>query len=363
MKQPVPDGIDPRDYAANFEDFLAARPAGAPFCFWFGCREPHRPYQKGIGLASGKKLEEVHVPEYWPDTEVIRSDILDYYCEIEWFDAQLAKMIAQLEKTGELDNTLVVVTSDNGMPFPRAKVNLYDPGRWGARLSGGRVIDDFVSHIDFAPTFLEAAGLTPPPSMTGRSLLPLLTSGSPGNAGGSRDFVCTALERHTWCRPNGATYPIRALRTRDFLYLRNFAPERWPTGGPDFISSNKTPHGDVDGCPTKTFMLAEATRRKYPRQYELCFGKRPAEELYDVRRDPDQVHNLAADAAHADVKRKLSARLEAYLRETGDPRIEGRDPWQGYIYYQTTGFGATFNRSLPEEERRRARQRGPHKPE
>ena len=214
--EPPAAGLDTRDYAGNFDGFLADRPAEAPFFFWFGCTEPHRVYQDGVGLASGKRLEDVKVPSFWPDTEVVRSDILDYYYEIEWFDQQLGRMITKLEEMGELDNTIVIVTSDNGMPFPRAKVNLYDWGtrmplavRWGDRLRGGRTAEEIVSHIDFAPTFLEAAGVTPPTDMTGESLLPVLSG-----EGGGREFALTALERHTWCRPDGATYPIRAIRTR-----------------------------------------------------------------------------------------------------------------------------------------------------
>jgi len=362
---PTPPGIDTRDYAANFGDFLAARRPGQPFFFWFGSTEPHRVYDDGIGRRSGKRLEGVRVPSFYPDVEIVRSDILDYCAEVEWFDSHLDRMLRTLERIGELDNTLIVATSDNGMPFPRAKVNLYDWGvrmplalRWGARATGGRRVDDFVSHIDFARTFLEAAGVKAPPTVTGRSLLPLLKAPDP-----SRDCAFTALERHTWCRPEGATYPIRGIRTRRFLYLRNFAPDRWPTGGPDFVSSNRTFHGDVDACPTKSFLVDPANQRKYARQYGLCFGKRPIEELYDVAADPEQIRNLASDPEYGAARQQLWSRLESHLRQTGDPRIEGRDPWQSYVYHQTTGFGASFNRSLPEEDRRRARGRPTHKPE
>lgn len=361
--EPPAAGLDTRDYAANFEDFLADRPAEAPFFFWYGCTEPHRVYQDGVGAASGRRLEDVEVPPFWPDTELVRSDILDYYYEIEWFDRQLGRMLTKLEEIGELDNTIVVVTSDNGMPFPRAKVNLYDWGtrmpltvRWGNRVTGGRKVDDIASHIDFAPTFLEAAGVAPPPEMTGKSLLPMLSGD-----GGGHEFALTGLERHTWCRPDGATYPIRAIRTREHLYLRNFEPDRWPTGGPEFVSSNKTFHGDVDACPTKTFMVEN--RERYSREYDLCFGKRPAEELYEVATDPGQIRNLASNPAYAEIKTKLQDQLESELKRTSDPRLEGRDPWQEYIYHQTIGFGATFNRSLSEADRQRARDRAAHKPE
>lgn len=355
--QPPVAGIDDRDYAANFEDFLAARKPGQPFFFWYGGAEPHRAYTEGYGRQLGKRLEDVDVPPFWPDTGKVRNDLLDYCAEVEWFDGQLGRMLSTLERIGELARTLVVVTSDNGMPFPRAKVNLYDWGvhmplsvRWGSRLAGGKVVDSFVQHVDFAPTFLEAAGLAAPPAMTGRSWLPLLEKEDP-----ARDCAYMMLERHTMCRPGGATYPMRAIRTASHLYIRNFEPKRWPTGG-QFESSNRTPHGDVDAGPTATYMMDHADSR----EYALGFGRRPAEELYDLKADPWQMRNLTGEVA---VKQQLRGRLEAYLRRTLDPRMDGLDPWKDYVYHQTTGFGASFNKSLPEAERRKARLLPRHKPE
>jgi uncharacterized sulfatase len=279
-----------------------------------------------------------------------------------WYDTHLAGMIYELEQRGELENTIVIVTSDNGMPFPRAKVNLYDWGthmplaiRWGEKVKGGRKVADLVSLTDLAPTILEAIGIEIPEEMTGKSLLPILTSDKEGILEPDRNQVFTALERHTYCRPDGATYPSRAIRTHDYLYIRNFEPESWPTGGPDFISSNKTNHGDVDACPTKAFIIEN--QESLSIYYELNFGKRPAEELYDIQNDPDQINNLAYSTDFADVKKELSERLTGYLKKTNDPRIEGKDPWQNYIYHQTTGFGSTYNKSLPDHERERAKLR------
>jgi uncharacterized sulfatase len=335
----VPEGIRNTDYAANFEDFLAAREDGKPFFFWFGASEPHRRYEKGGGLAKGKKTAVVSVPAFLPDTEEIRSDILDYYVEIEWFDSHLARMIQALEDRGELDNTLIVVTSDNGMPFPRAKTTLYD---WGTRMPlavrppggapTGRVIDDLISHTDLAPTFLAAAGLAVPAAMTGRSLLPLLAGEEQGRVDPSRDRVFTAIERHTWTRPDGAPYPVRAIRTHEFLYIRNFEPQRWPAGDPDLDAQPQSFYGDVDRCPTKTFMLEEANMKKFAREFGLCFGRRPGEELYEIASDPGQVNNLAENPDYADIKSKLRADLESYLAETNDPRSKGQSPWDRYPY-------------------------------
>jgi uncharacterized sulfatase len=367
---PPPQGISPVDYAANFAGFLEERPHGAPFFFWLGAREPHRIYAEGIGRQSGKRLEDVAVPPFWPDTPEIRSDILDYYYEAEWFDQQVGRALEALERAGELDNTMVIVTSDNGMPFPRAKTTLYDWGvhmplaiRWGRQAPPDRVRDDFVSHIDLAPTILEAAGVEVPPGVAGRNLLPSLLSKQAGPASPHADCAFTGIERHTWCRPDGATYPSRAIRTRDFLYIRNFAPDRWPTGGPSFLSSNMTYHGDVDDCPAKTFLTAPANVRRYSRQYDLCFGKRPAEELYDLAKDPYQVNNAAGKGSYREIQARLRERLEDCLRKTGDPRIEGKDPWQGYVYHATQGYAAQYNRSLPADVRDAAKKSGPPKPE
>ena len=356
----IATGIDKRNYSANFNDFLADRPKDKPFCFWFGSTEPHRIYQDGAGKMINLETKNVSVPPFLPDIEKVRSDILDYYYEIEWFDSHLASMLAKLQEIGELDNTIIVVTSDNGMPFPRAKTTLYDWGVhmplaicWGDKVPGGRVVDDFVEHTDFAPTFLEAAGVLVPAEMTGKSLLTILLSDKQGEVDPQRDRVYTAIERHTWCRPDGATYPIRALRTKDFLYIRNYEPDRWPTGGPYFVSSNRTFHGDVDASPTKSFMVEEDNQKAFPKEYEWCFGKRPAEELYKVADDPGQINNLAHDPVYADIKDKMAIDLQKHLEETGDPRVKGEDPWQAYIYHQVDGFGSTYNMSLSKEERAR----------
>jgi len=335
----VPKGIFKNDYTANFEAFLTDKAKDQPFCFWFGCFEPHRIYDEGIGLRNGKKLEDVQVPSFLPDTKEVRTDLLDYYYEIEWFDAHLARILKKLEETGELDNTLIVVTADNGMAFPRAKTTLYDWGvrmplavMWANKIKGGRVINDMVSHTDFAPTFLAAAGLPIPNEMTGKSLLPILLSQKQGTIDPKRNRAFTAIERHTICRPDNGTYPSRAIRTRDFLYIRNFEPDRFPTGGPDFVSSNNTYHGDVDAGITKAFMVLETNQQKYPKEYQLSFGKRPKEELYEIASDKYQTNNLAENKSYSKVKKELSDALTKYLIETGDPRIKGEDPWQKYAY-------------------------------
>ena len=184
----------------DFDAFLAKRPAGAPFCFWFGSFDPHRGYAPGSGRESGIDLDLIRLPACFPDAEEVRSDVADYYVEVQRFDREVGELLRKLEELGELDDTIVVVTGDHGMPFPRCKSNLYDSGtrvplavRWGARAGAGRRVTDFVSLTDLAPTFLEAAGLSAPAVMTGASLLSIVTSERDGRVDASRDQGCVRL--------------------------------------------------------------------------------------------------------------------------------------------------------------------------
>lgn len=330
---PPARGISNKDYAANFRDFLAARQPDQPFCFWYGGHEPHRTYEAGAGVRAGKRLADVTVPGYWPDDEIVRSDMLDYALEIEWFDEHLGRMLDMLEETGQAANTLVVVTSDNGAPFPRVKGQIFEDDchlplavRWPAVCPPGRTIDDLVSCIDFAPTFLEAAGLPAPETMAGRSLLPLLRSERSGHLDPTRDAVFLGRERHDLGREGDLGYPVRAIRTADWFYAVNYAPERWPAGNPETGFTN------IDSSPTKSRIL-ELRERGETRWFELAMGKRPAEELYRVSDDPECLRNLAGEPALAEVKQRLRARLEQTLRETGDPRLLGRgDEFEAYEY-------------------------------
>jgi len=330
-----PKGVADTDYAANFQDFLAARKsADQPFCFWYGAREPHRPYDRGAGRRSGKKLEDVDVPPFLPDNEIVRSDMLDYSLEVENFDAHLGRILDALEKAGQLDNTIVIATADNGMPFPRAKANLYDSGarlplaiRWGAKISPGRTVTDFVTFADVAPTLLAAAGLDAHAQMTGRSFLDVLTSKESGRVDPSRDHAVIIEERHDLGRPRNVGYPTRALRTDDFLYICQFEPDRWPASDPP-------DYRQIDDSPTKTLVL-DLKAKGDEKFWDMSMGKRPAEELYDVRSDPHCMKNLTADPAHAATKARLWKELETYLTQQRDPRMLGHgDVFDRYDYIE-----------------------------
>ena len=294
----------------SFEEFHRQKPKDKPFCFWLGSTDAHRGYERDSGIESGMDPAKVIVPAHLPDDPVVRRDILDYYFEVQRFDRLVGEALAVLEKAGELDDTLVVVTSDNGMPFPRAKATLYDFGtrmplaiRWPAKIrSPGRAFDGFVHLSDMAPTFIEAAGLEPPAAMTARSLMDVFAG---DNAESGRDAAFTAMERHDGCRKGGKGYPCRAIRTSDFLYIRNYEPGRWPAGDPDAGNCARAiPFGEVDPAPTKSLLMDNAEAPGFREFHRLAFGRRPAEELYDLRSDPGQIKNVAAQPDYADAKRE-----------------------------------------------------------
>jgi len=330
------------DRFGGFEEFLGSRDGDQPFCFWLGSYDPHRPYTAGSGQESGKDPAKVDVPPHLPDHPIVRDDILDYYVEVERFDGRVEAALALLEQVGELENTLVVVTSDHGMPFPRAKASLYDYGsrvplavRWGDAIPGGRVVDDFVSLSDLAPTFLEAAGLEPAAEMTAGSLLPLLTSSAGGRVEPGRDAAFIAMERHDGCRRGGKGYPCRAIRTESHLYIRNFEPTRWPSGSPNAKDCARgIPYGEIDSSPTKTLMMESRDEPGIDHLAELSFGTRPEHELYDLRSDPGQLNNVASDSSSRPILEQLRDRLMDHLAATGDPRALGLPaPWDYYPYY------------------------------
>jgi N-sulfoglucosamine sulfohydrolase len=327
--KPPYTGIGVNDYAANFADFLSQRPKDTPFCFWMGFQEPHRVYEEGSGVRAGRRLADVAVPPYYPDVRAVRSDMADYALEVEYADAHITRALDQLAAAGELENTLVVVTSDHGMPFPRVKGQIYEDGfhiplavRWGGAMPGGRVINDFITTRDFAPTFLEAAGVKAGETFTGKSFVDILKSGKSGVLDPGREYVMVAKERHDIGRPNDAGYPVRAIRTRQYLYIRNYMPDVWPAGMPE------TGYRDVDDGPTKTLLISS-----FDQYYKLSFGKRAAEELYDIEADPACLKNLYAEPGLAVVKRDLRDKMERILKEEGDPRMNGNAAFFDTIQY------------------------------
>jgi arylsulfatase A-like enzyme len=322
--------ISNEDYARDFESFLTQKKGDQPFFFWYGGWEPHRAFEYGSGLRYGKRLSEIDkVLDFWPDVDSVRTDLLDYAYELEYFDKQLGKMLTLLEKTGQLDNTVIIVTADNGMAFPRIKGQAYERSNhlplaimWPKGIKNpGRTIRDFVSFIDFTPTFLELANIaldkTGMKQLTGKSLTSLFSSSKSGWIEPGRDYVLIGKERHDVGRPSNQGYPIRGIVTRDYLYIKNYETKRWPVGNPE------TGYLNCDGSPTKTVCIK--TRNTVDSIYwRLNFGFRPSEELYDLKKDRDCMNNLATDKRHAAKKQKLIQLMVKELKLQNDPRMFGK---------------------------------------
>ncbi len=329
-------GISTTDYAANFEDFLNDRKNNEPFIFWFGSHEPHREFEYGSGLKSGKQTRSIpSVFKYWPDTDSVRNDLLDYAVEVEYFDQTVGRMIGLLEKKRLLNNTIIVITSDNGMAFPRVKGQQYEQSNhmplaimWKDGINKpGRIIKDYVSFIDFAPTFFEVSATTSPTDKynkpQGQSLLNLLKTEKQGWVETKRDRVLLGQERHDVGRPNEVGYPIRSIIKGGYMYIHNFEPGRWPQGNPE------TGYLNTDGGPVKSVILNQ--NRKSPTltyYWKMNFGKRPQEELYHLATDYLCLNNLAANKKYQQIKTSLKTELFTALKAQGDPRMFGK----GYVF-------------------------------
>jgi arylsulfatase A-like enzyme len=329
----------------NFAAFIADRnEKSQPFCYWFGPTNVHRRWIKG----SGKRLWKIDpdslkgkMPPFLPDVAEVREDLADYFGEIAAFDAALGVLMKELERIGERENTIVVISGDHGPPgFPHGKCNLYDFGTrvplliTGPGVKGGRVVDDFTMLPDLAPTFLAAGSTEIPKGMTARSLWPVLKSNREGLVDATRTQVFTGRERHVRiARAGNLPYPQRAIRTADHLLVINFRPDRFPLGDPYKLNSDNPPTAqqleqstfvtlpDEDAGPTKAWLVGQRDNNKWKPYFDHAYGKRPREELFDLKKDPHQMKNVAKDPAYSKELSELRDRLMAELRRTEDPRL------------------------------------------
>ncbi|MCW0483932.1 sulfatase family protein [Gaoshiqia sediminis] len=346
-------GISTINYFENFKYFMENVRGEKPFFFWFGAHEPHRSYEQDSWKRNDKKTENVKVPGFFPDREIVRGDLLDYAVEIEWFDLHLQRMLTYLEEIGELENTIVIVTADNGMPFPRAKANAYEYGihvpfavRYPKSFPGGRIVDDMISFADLAPTILEVTGTSPEGMLpvSGESILHILKSKETGIVDPSKKYVFTGRERHSSSRYLNWGYPQRAIRSQDFLLIWNLKPERWPAGAPQRIVKGTTDQlwpmyglddmgihhsdwafTDIDAAPTKSYIIENWQDEEINPFFELAHGKRPEFELFNVQNDPFCLTNLTGKPDYEETEEEMKRALMKELTRSGDPRIVGPD--------------------------------------
>ena len=321
----------------SFNEFIAKVPAGKPFCFWLGSRDPHRPYEAALKNHTAIDKSKIKVPGWLPDNAIVRADIMDYLAAVKRFDETIENAIKLLKEKGMYDNTLIIVTSDNGMPFPRAKANVYNSGSniplvmsWGNHFQKGKYYNELVTLADIAPTILEAASVKTNEPMTGKSLIPLLVN----NKKDTRfDQVFLERERHAFVRPDTQSYPVRAIRTKDYLYIENLRPNRWPAGDPDFTVP-PSPFGDIDGGSSKDYLIKHRNNPSGSKWVKAALEKRPSTELYIMATDKDQMHNVAAAPENAKIIKSLKNKLDKWRKETHDPLLEtDEEIFDTYPYY------------------------------
>jgi N-sulfoglucosamine sulfohydrolase len=332
------------EVGANFRKFLAKRQKDQPFYYAFNPTNTHRKWVRGSGKALwGLNPDDLKgkMPPVLPDVPEIREDMADYLGEAMAFDAACGVLVQLLEEMGELDHTIVMISGDHGIPgFPRGKTNVHDFGsevllamRWPEKIAAKRVVRAPVSLIDIAPTFLDAAGLRSPDQPNGQSLLPALAPGADDSR--LRGWVLIGRERHAdRAREDQLAYPVRAIRTKEFLYVKNFKPDRWPMGSPYQVTDDSAPpfdelanntyaaFPDMDMSPTKAWLVE---RRKDPAMksfLSFAWEKRPEEELYDLQHDPHQTKNLAQDPKHYTTLGRMRDQLTKELFANDDPRLQ-----------------------------------------
>ncbi len=298
------DPAEDHNFSA-FTDFLKARQEGQPFFLWVAFHDSHRIYGDAPVVHDPS---EMFVPPFLAETPATRRDIARYYDEVARMDRNIGQMLAELERRGLRDSTLVIFLSDNGAPFPRAKGTVYDPGihtplifSWPAQIEAGQVYDDgLVSVVDLAPTLLELAGMEPPEEMQGRSIRELLED--PASFEG-RKYIFSERNWHD-CDEH-----IRSVRTMRYKLILTEDYTELPLCTPADVASSPSWFSLKD--------LQDKDELTYV-QSRLFETPRAAVELYDLKKDPWEIYNVADEAVYRDEVRRLSKVLAAWEERTGD---------------------------------------------
>lgn len=298
-------GGSPVQMAENCQELIAAK-SDQPFFLYFCTNEPHRNFKREG--SDPVKPSEVIVPDYLPDTAACRGELAQYYMSVQRADSGLKRLLEILKATGRWEDTLVIYISDNGIAFPGAKTNLYDPGmqlpcvvRNPYAKQQHVVTDAMVNWADITPTVLEFAGVKPKVKFHGRSFLGVLESEK--TEGWDEVYASHTFHEITMY------YPMKVVRTRKYKLIWNIA------------------HG-LD-YPFASDLYASATWQDIIKSDATHYAKRRVEdyihrakfELYDLEADPHEVKNLADDEEHADVLAELKGKLKAFQQRTKDPWI------------------------------------------
>ncbi|MFN7937951.1 MAG: sulfatase [Bryobacteraceae bacterium] len=291
---------------AKINEFLDKAPKHRPFFLWVNFNDPHHVWDRDA-IPKPHDPKKLRVPAYLPDLPGVRDDLGRYSDEVARMDSEFQTVLNVLENRGFKENTLIIFMGDNGLAFPHGKGSLYDPGlnvpclaRWPGKIKPGTSSAALASGEDVTPTFLDAAGLSPLPAMSGKSLLPLFT----GKTDKHREYIFAARNVH-----GGATFTAetkansfdlsRCVRNERYKLIFNCTPqmEYWP------VDSAADP-GWQD------ILKAHQAGKLKPEHERIYFGKRAVLELYDLQADPNEFHNLAGKPEYAAIQRQLGIALQ-----------------------------------------------------
>ena len=297
----------------DWELALEQRPKDKPFFLWLAALDPHRAYTEG-SLDPPHKNSDVIVPAHLPDTPDVRKDLRMYYDEIGRLDLYVGKVLKKLEEQNVSDNTLVLFITDNGRPFPRDKTTLYDGGirtpwliRWPQKIKAGQSSNALVSSVDIAQTFLELGQVSSKSFPDeGMSFVSVLKNSKRSH----RSFAFAEDHWHDY------EDQCRAVMNQQYKLIRN-----------DYPDLAATPSADAGRALTWQAMLRLDKEGALTQPQRACLvSPRPNWELYDLQRDPGEIHNLADDPAYRHVVQKMKEALEDWSKQTNDYLPSRRTP-------------------------------------
>ena len=283
---------------------LKERPKDKPFFLWLAALDAHRPWAENE-FTGAHNPEEVLVPPYLANDDATKQDLANYYDEITRFDHFIGLVEEELERQGQLDNTIIFILSDNGRPFPRSKTRLIDSGikspllvKWPNGLKGGLTADALVSSIDLAPTFLQLAGVKIPDNFQGKSLLTVLKNPH-------MPFRNYVFAEHNW---HDQEAHERMVRTKDYLYIKNNRAQYANPGPADSNASDS--YADLKKLRDQG--------KLNPAQADIFISPRPYEEFYSIVDDEFQLLNKATPTGENKTLDQMRKALEVWFIETDD---------------------------------------------
>jgi len=289
------------------------RDAKQPFCLIYTSHSPHLPWS--VGDASQYDPDELTVPPYLYDNPETRQSMVKYFAEVTDFDREVGECMRLVKKAEVEDNTIFICTTEQGAQFPHGKWTCYDIGlhvgliiRWPDRVKAGSKANAMVQYVDIVPTLIDAAGGDPVKDLDGRSFFPVLL----GETDKHNDVVYGVHTTRGIIAATPEGYPVRSIRTETHKYIMNLNHE---------VAFHNTLIAGDRGGYWKSWIEAAKTDSKAAKLVEW-YQRRPAEELYDIVNDPDELNNLSGDPANRELMDELRARLKAWMEQQGDKGLE-----------------------------------------